>query len=310
MELRQLRYFVTIVDNGSISRAASVLHIAQPALSHQLQQLERSLSVSLLHRSSQGVALTDTGKKFYQHAQAILKQVLDAQASVKRSSHSPAGHVALGIPQSVSGVLALPLLKNAREQYPEITLQLTEELTGNLIEPVRSGRLNLAILFDERHYSRFSILPLIEEKLMFIGASKFLDRHDEIIDLATALRKRLILPDRLNGVRPIIDNAVLLAGLEEADIVEINSIAILRSALLAEIGATIAPASVLLADIESGALCTRGIGQPSLRRRLMLCASREIPLSDAAFAIQRLVRSVTIELCRQGAWPHACIIPV
>ena len=73
MELRQLRYFVAIVDHGSLSRAARVLHIAQPALTQQIRQLEDEMAAQLLHRSAQGVIATDAGKVFYEHALAILK---------------------------------------------------------------------------------------------------------------------------------------------------------------------------------------------------------------------------------------------
>jgi LysR family nitrogen assimilation transcriptional regulator len=89
MELRQLRYFVAIVDHGSLSRAALVLHVAQPALTQQLRQLEDELGAQLLHRSAQGVTSTDAGRLFYQHALAILKQVADARSAVAQSTERP-----------------------------------------------------------------------------------------------------------------------------------------------------------------------------------------------------------------------------
>lgn len=158
MELRQLRYFVAIVDHGSLSRAALVLHVAQPALTQQLRQLEEELGAQLLHRSAQGVVSTDAGKVFYDHAQAILKQVADARSAVTQSAR-PSGSVTMGLPHSISGALALPLLTAAREQYPDITLQLTEELTGNLAEQLKSGRVNLAVLFDDGQLTPFSTTP-------------------------------------------------------------------------------------------------------------------------------------------------------
>ena len=95
MELRQLRYFVAIVDHGSLSRAARVLHIVQPALTQQLQLLEVELCALLLHRSARGMQATDAGKVFYEHAQAILKQVSDAKSAVTQSTDRPVGTVAL-----------------------------------------------------------------------------------------------------------------------------------------------------------------------------------------------------------------------
>ena len=119
MELRQLRYFVAIVDHGSLSRAALVLHVAQPALTQQLRQLEEELGAQLLHRSAHGVLSTDAGKVFYEHAQAILKQVADARSAVTQSTTRPSGSVTLSLPRSISGALALPLLTAARATYPK-----------------------------------------------------------------------------------------------------------------------------------------------------------------------------------------------
>lgn len=303
MEFRQLRYFVAIVDHGSLSRAARVLHIAQPALTQQIQQLEEELGAQLLHRSAQGVLATDAGKTFYEHAQAILKQVGDAKSAVAQIMHKPAGTVALGIPQSVSGAFALPLLTAVRATYPEISLQLTEELSGNLIEQLRSGRINLAILFDDGQLTAFASTPLVEEELMYITRS---DSHYAVpgpsIALTDALAMPLILPGLQHGVRPRIENVARAAGLTIDNVTDINSIAILKSALQADMGATILPIAPVLSEIERGVLVAYPITQAKISRIVCLCSSRNIPLTNAAAAIERLVLDVTRELCGGGRW--------
>jgi LysR family nitrogen assimilation transcriptional regulator len=309
MELRQLRYFVAIVDHGSLSRAALVLHVAQPALTQQLRQLEDELGAQLLHRSAQGVLSTDAGKVFYEHAQAILKQVGDARSAVTQSTTRPSGSVTLGLPHSISGALALPLLKAARASYPEITLQLTEELSGSLAEQLKSGRINLAVLFDDGQLAGFSSTPMVKEELMFIcrTGSGFGPAGDSVA-LADALAATLILPALQQGVRPCIESAARAAGLALAHVIEINSIAILRSALLADMGATILPVAPLLADIAAGTLQARPLHQPPVSRSVTLCASRNIPLTNAAAAVSRLVLQVTRELCESGEWRGARLI--
>src|SRR3990167_1376500 len=279
MELRQLRYFVAIVDHGSLSRAAVVLHVAQPALTQQLRQLEADLGARLLHRSAQGVLPTDAGKTFYEHAQAILKQVGDAKSAVAQSTSGPAGSVALGIPQSVSGAFALPLLTAVRETYPEISLQLTEELSGNLIEQLKSGRINLTVLFDDGQLTPFATTPLVEEEMMFItrSGSRYAPRGQSIT-LAKAVKARLILPGLQHGVRPRIEKIVRAAGLSIDNVIEINSLAILKSALMADLGATILPVAPVLAEVERGDLCARPISGARITRTLALCASKNIPL--------------------------------
>ena len=303
MELRQLRYFVAIVDHGSLSRAARVLHIAQPALTQQLRQLEEELGTQLLHRSAQGVLSTDAGKIFYEHAQAILKQIGDAKSAVAQSAGKPSGTVALGIPQSASGALALPLLTAVRATYPEISLQLTEELSGNLIEQLKSGRINLAVLFDDGQLTAFACTPLVEEEMMFItrSGSRFAPRGRSIT-LAKALKAPLILPGLQHGVRPRIENIVRSAGLSIDNVIDINSIAILKSAILADIGATILPVAPVLSEVERGVMRAHQISGAKISRTVVLCASRNIPLTNAAAAVEKLVLDVTRELCTGGRW--------
>lgn len=308
MELRQLRYFVAIVDHGSLSRAAIVLHVAQPALTQQLRQLEGDLGAQLLHRSAQGVLCTDAGKVFYEHAQAILKQVSDARSAVTQSTDRPSGSVTLGLPHNISGALALPLLVAARAQYPEITLQLTEELSGNLAEQLRSGRINLAVLFDDGQLAPFASTALVDEELMFIARSGSSHApRTRRIALRDALARTLILPAQQQGVRPRIDNAARDAGLALSAVIEINSIAILKSALLADMGATILPVAPLLAELTAGTLQAQHLHSPSLSRSVTLCASKNIPLTNAANAVSRLVHQVTRTLCNSGTWTGATL---
>ncbi len=303
MELRQLRYFVAIVDHGSLSRAARVLHIVQPALTQQIQLLEDELGALLLHRSAQGMQATDAGKVFYEHAHAILKQVTDAKSAVTQSADKPSGTVALGIPQSASGALALPLLTAVRAMYPDIVFQLTEELTGNLSEQLRSGRLNLAILFDDGQLSGFNTKPMVEEQMMYItrADSQFACKRKSI-SLEKVLQASLILPSIQHGVRPRIEERVRQAGMTIDKVVEITSIAILKSALMADMGATILPVSPFLAEIERGEMRALPISDIALSRTVVLCSSKNIPLTNAAMAIERLVLDVTKKLCDSGLW--------
>ncbi|HEY5800295.1 MAG TPA: LysR substrate-binding domain-containing protein, partial [Burkholderiaceae bacterium] len=297
-------------DHGSLSRAARELHVAQPALTQQLRQLEEELGAQLLHRSAQGMLATDAGKIFYEHAQAILKQVGDARSAVAQSADKPAGTVTIGLPQSISGALALPLLTAVRDTYPEISLQLTEELTGNLTEQLKSGRINLAVLFDDDQLAPFAVTPLVEEDMMFIcrTGSKLACAGDSIA-LADAARATLILPGLQHGVRPRIENTVRSLGCALEHVIEINSIAILKSAILADMGATILPVAPLLDEIERGAMQACRIEQPSISRTVALWASKNIPLTNAGSAVARLIAEVAANLCASGRWLGARALP-
>ena len=312
MELRQLRYFVAIAEHGAFSKAASKVFVAQSALSHQLAQLEEELGEPLLLRTRRGVELTEPGRVFLAHAVSILRQTEDARSSVRSVMGEPTGKVVFGIPHSVSNALALPLLRAVRQQFPKIELELTEELTGNLTAQLRTGLLNLAVLFDDGHLDEFFCQPLLTERLSLIGlANRTPTGKARSITLKKALTLPLILPADPHGVRPTIEAAARKRGYAPPNVVaDISSISILRTTLLAGMGQTLLPVMPLQADIDAGVLHAMPVVSPELHRVVALCSSKHIPLSGAATAVARLTADLVHALCRQGDWVDATPIPL
>ena len=309
MELRQLKYFLAIADSGSFSRAAERVFVAQSALSHQMAQLEDELGVALFHRSRRGVALTDAGQRFYPHAVSILRQTDEAVQSARSASGEPSGLVVFGIPHSVSNALALPLLRAVRQALPRVQLELTEELTGNLVPQLRAGQIHLAVLFDDGTLSEFSWTPMLRERLYLIGPPAAGARRPARVTLKQALAQPLILPAQPHGVRPLIEAAALHAGLSPPQVVaDISSISILRTSLLAGMGQTLLPLMPLKAELDAGLLQATSVTSPPLDRVLALCTSAHIPLPAAAQAVARQCMAVVGALCEGGAWPGATLI--
>ena len=123
MDLRQLKYFVKIVEQRSMSRASVELNIAQSALSLQISTLEARLQQKLLVRRSTGVSPTEAGQALYKHAVAILRQVERATQDVERSAGEISGSASLGLPVVVQDLLAIDLLVAARAQMPQVRLR-------------------------------------------------------------------------------------------------------------------------------------------------------------------------------------------
>ncbi|PHY07586.1 MAG: LysR family transcriptional regulator [Alcaligenaceae bacterium] len=305
MELRQLRYFLAIAEHGTFSKAAGKVYVAQSALSHQLAQLEEELGAQLFVRSRRGVELTEAGTVFHTYATSILRQVEDAASSVAGLTDSPAGKVVFGIPHSASHALALPLLKAVRQELPNVQLELTEELTGNLTRQLLAGSLHMAILFDDGTLGDFIAEPLVSEKMSLIyrPESKVDVPRKASISFRDALAKPLILPAQPHGVRPLIEQQAVQAGLLAPNVVaDISSISILRTSLLAGLGCTILPVMPLKAELDSGALVALSIRTPQVLRVVALCRSRHIPLSTAAASVGALTAKVVRALCQQGLW--------
>ncbi|BAL24903.1 LysR family transcriptional regulator [Azoarcus sp. KH32C] len=307
MEIRQLRYFVAIAQYGTFSKAAEKTFVAQSALSHQLAQLEEELGARLFHRSHRGVELTEAGRIFQTHAVAILRQIEDARSSVRSSIGQLTGKVVFGVPQSVSNALAVPLLQAVRQRYPQVELELTEELTGNLTHQLRIGRLNLAVLFDDGQLGEFAYERMVTERLSLIRAAVPGERVSaKGVSLKKALTLPLILPADPHGVRPIIEAKARASGYPPPNVVaDISSVSILRTSLLAGLGQTLLPTMPLKHDIDAGLLHASPVVSPVLTRVVAICASKHIPVTAAADAVLRLTVELSHELCASGQWADA-----
>jgi LysR family tcuABC transcriptional regulator len=199
MELRQLRYFVRIVETGSMGRAALDLNIGVSALSQQIARLENELAIRLLQRTSRGVTPTSAGLAFYSQAQLALRHADDAILAAREARLS--GHVSVGMAPSTASVLGVPFINAMRESYPDVRLHLVESLSGNLERMINTRQLDLAIVFQQEKILRWSARPVLEERLFLIGTHALLASlpDDPSPDQLTTLP--LIMPSQGHGLR-------------------------------------------------------------------------------------------------------------
>lgn len=310
MEIRQFKYFVRIVELGSVSRAAADLFIAQPALSHQISNLEEELKVKLLARSVRGVTATEAGEVFYRHARALLRQMDRMRADVQHAGDHPQGVVSVGLPTSAATILAPPLIATCSERFPDIKLQITESLSGHLEELVVNGRIEMSLLFEpvqaepdapkSKLSSHLDVRPLLIEQLFLLSATGAGDTEE--VPLAQAAQLPLVLPARSNVTRQIIDAAFVAGGHDMRVIAELDSLATIRAVVASGVGATIGSASM---PGGTAGLRVQRITDPELQRRLSLCTFDIMPLSSAANRIVELIAETTGELVDAGRWPGA-----
>lgn len=306
MEIRQLKYFVSIVNSGSLSRAAQTSFVAQSALSKQISDLENELDTLLLERSRSGIKPTEEGKIFYQYSLAILKQIEDAKLAVKSSSKHIVGNVSLAIPQSISLALALPLSVAAKQTHPGICLNLNEELTGNLIDQLQQGRIDFTILTSNNPLSAFRVWDLAREELCLIAPAAAPVKHrngyvtyEYLSNIPLVLSSR----DHDHCMRAIVEQSVRANGFSVGEVVsEINSVTIIKSAVMSGIGYTIFPRSLVAHELANGLMSAYPIGPTGLYRELVLCASKSIPLTNPKRAVIRLILTVIKNLCESQQW--------
>jgi len=305
MELRQLRYFIRIVELGSMGRAALDLGVGTPALSQQISRLEGELSTRLLQRTTTGVLPTDAGLAFFRQAQLAIRHA-DAAAQAARQARL-AGHVSIGLAPSTSAVLALPLLEAMRERYPDVRLRVVESLSGNLATMLNARQLDLAVLFETDGARRWSVLPLLEERLFVIGRRDLpgmpTGRSVRIARLASL---PLVLPSGTHGLRAILDAAFARERCAPHVVLEIDGLAVLMDAVRAGLAATIQPGAATV-RLPADEMARIELAERSARRRNLLASLSDDELSPAALAARVVLRSVAAGLVAQQRWPGATL---
>jgi len=145
VELRQLRYFIAIAEEGNFSRAAERLHVSQPPLSTQMKSLEDELGVRLLERSNRGVSLTAAGSVFFTETRALLARLEHAKSEAQRAGRGDTGLLSIGFVSIADYGILPPALRNFRSSFPLVEVQLHELTTDAQIRELRAARLDLGI---------------------------------------------------------------------------------------------------------------------------------------------------------------------
>lgn len=291
MDVRGLRYFIAIVDCGSLNKAAEQVFVAQPALSHHLAALEAELGVPLLLRSSKGVAPTDAGWTLYRHARNIMKQLELTRSEVRATGTGVSGTVAVGLPTTVAAVVAMPLVRAARTVYPDIRLQLFESMSGYIGELLANLRLDFAILFRDSESRAVELEPLAQESLCLIGqpgvASVSANQH--AVEMKDLDGVPLVLPSGAQSLRLLVERSFAQAGIELNVVADLDSLPCLLGAAQQGLACTILPASTPAA---AGISIPSWPIRPDMRRTLSLCWPRSGPRTPAANAIEALLREI------------------
>jgi LysR family transcriptional regulator, nitrogen assimilation regulatory protein len=286
MNLRRLQYFVKIVDIGSLTQAADILHVAQPALSQQLATLEGEVRQQLLLRTKRGVTPTEAGKVLYRHAQLILRQCEQARADMDAAEGGLSGAVSVGLaPGTAAAGLAVPLLRAVRTRHPGVVLYLNETYGTTLSELVMNGRMDLAVLYGGKTaVHSLAFRPLLRERLCLVGPAA-LAPPPETVPLRLIADMDLVLPRPYNVVRKMVDDACAGIGIAPRVVAEIESASTLVAVIAEGLGATILPESMAREVVASSPSWLSRIIEPEIEAPLALCRSDHLPLSEPAQAV-------------------------
>lgn len=173
MDIRQLLYFTTIAEEGSISAAAKKLHLSQPPLSYQMKLLEKELHLPLIERSARGIELTEAGRVLYKRAQGILELSELTRKEMLAMASGFTGTLHIGTVSSSGASLLGWRIPAFHQKYPQIGFAIHEGNTFELMEMLESGLIELAIVRTPFHSDQLNCLYLSPEPMIAAGASSF-----------------------------------------------------------------------------------------------------------------------------------------
>lgn len=168
MDLKQLESFVRVAEMGSFTGAAMSLGISQPLLSRYVRQLEVELRQTFLLRTGRGVTLTEAGLVLLEHGRGILHRVAIAKEELSSTRGGLAGRVSIGLPPSLSKLISVPLTREFLRRLPDAHLTLNEGFSVMMHEGLRSGRLDMAVMYSTPHSPEIEMRLLHREALVLI----------------------------------------------------------------------------------------------------------------------------------------------
>lgn len=295
MDIKRIRNFLTVAEVGSIASAAQVLHIAQPALSAQMKQIEAYTKCQLLSRSSRGVVPTEAGLEFIKRSRQAIEAFEALRTLGGDLASAPSGHVIVGMPVSAGGMLSVPLVTALRRQYPGITLGLLESPSVYLGELLLNGKIDVAVLFDDAHGPGMQGDVQIEEDLFVVGLREAADS----VNLRDLKGQAIVMPARPNSVRALLEQACQKKGIALNVVIEVSSPHTMIELVKAGVGVTVLPWSMLHVLRHSGLHASR-IANPVLGRTVAVVSAVAKVHSPQLLAVKQLLETLLREQVQAG----------
>lgn len=300
MDIKRLKYFISVIEKGSIGRAATSSNLAQPAMSQHMAALEADLGVKLLVRSPQGVTPTPAGLHFYRSAHAIVRRFEEAVRETAAIAGRNAGTISIGIPTSMSGILGGPLLNLLMRRFPTIRVRLLEGMSGHLVEMALNGRVDIVFAFLESAIGGLDVRPMLIEQMFLLQPETA--PESETATMEQVADAPLVLPSPEHGLRRVVEQGLARIGREPTLIAEIDSYPLLLDCVRQGIASTVISwAGVSTRTVPAEAKQKR-IVEPPLVRPVAMCLSENAltidGIDDVAAEIDALIRS----LVESGTW--------
>ncbi|MGC4025212.1 MAG: LysR family transcriptional regulator [Mesorhizobium sp.] len=294
MELRQLAYFLAVIDSGSLSRAATIVGVTQSALSRQISALEEELNVHLFYRHGRGIRLTREGEQFQTVVAPVLRDLRQVASDLREAADVPAGAISLGMPPSISAAIGAEIVAEFARDFPYVRLHVVDGLSGFVNEWLAAGRIDMAVINNARRSAYIRMDYLMTVGLYLFGRRADVDAicaDPECIPVARLADLPLILVGRNHGLRRALDDTVRSLGLSLDIQAEVDALTPLIKLVRQGMGFTVLPHGVILPEAHRRDFGYRRMVEPAVHQDYMMAFSLQRPMTHAMRELARRVRA-------------------
>lgn len=307
--MKQLKALVAVAETGSVTRAASLLHLVQPAVTRQIRSLEAELAVVLFERTRQGMVPTPAGEIMVDRARRALLELERAAAQVRPASGQLTGIVSVGVLESLVDLVTPRLVGAVAKGHPGIELRILSGYSGYLRRWLDAGDVDMALLYDLAGTPAVAVEPLVRESLWAVGPPDAGLKPGSALRWDRLLAHPLVMPMAGHGLRSLIDQVRSSLDIAATIAVETNSMHLQKAMVLAGYGWTVLPAAGVARDVATAVLSAAPLTAPATTRTVGLARPRGGGGGAPGHAVAATLQGLVSDLVASAAWPSARLAP-
>ena len=289
MEFRQIQYFITLYEDGSVTRAARRLHIVQSALSMQMAKLEAEVGQRLFMRTPQGMQPTPEGRRLYRLFLPVVTGYQRAREQVIEATGELNGEVRFGMIATIAQGVLVDAILEFSPAHPKVELSMTDGFSGDLIDAVALGQLDAAVINKPRRTLTLKSETIADEDLLLVMGPAHADVPASLSFSGMSALK-LVFPTRRHGLRGIIENFAEAEDVHLSPSLEIDSISAILKLVRESDFCTLLPHVAVRGLLERAEVKVHRFVSPRLRRTIVAVTDPSRPLNPAAAAFLSVLR--------------------
>lgn len=277
MDITSLKMFCLVVDEGSISQAARLSFVSQPAVTRQIRQIENFYGALLFDRTEGKLTVTETGRMLYPFAKAIINDFNRSKEVIQQAIGEGNASLRVGASLTIGEYLLPSLLGRFKKQTPEIKVTLAIKNTPSILEDLTNDVIDLALVEGIVEFKHFIVDKFAEDELVLVCSPDHMWRDRQAIHIEELANERMIWRESISGTRLIVENTLREYGVLDTieNYMEISSTQAIKSAVEAGLGISILPRLTVARELEQGFLQEMKLQGIVIRRDLWLVKKQQ-----------------------------------